>query len=179
MKSRVHRTLGALTLLGLWVFVPVGSMLGSSNALAWFLTALGLLAGTSAGWMVQHMLHRPMTRQMLTGAGWAIGVLLFVGLFRNAIFGSSALAHLALIIAYSGSLAWGVRLLLAPVKDHTLAHEDSRNLLVGIRNISHAGDEVAPRHAGHRTTPISPLLHDSAKTGPATAISRSRGQKTG
>jgi len=151
-------------------------VLGSSNALAWFLTALGLLAGASAGWLVQHMLHRPMTRQMLTGAGWATGVLLFVGLFRGAI---SDPARLALTVAYSGSLAWGVRLLLAPVKDHTLAHEDSRNLLVGIKNISHAGDEVAPRHAGHRTTPISPLLHDSAKPEPILSISKPKEQKAG
>src|SRR5665647_3419254 len=48
-SSRVHRTLGALALLGFWVFVPVGSVLGGSTGLVLFLTALGLLAGASAG----------------------------------------------------------------------------------------------------------------------------------
>ena len=179
MVTRIYRTLGALALVGVWAIVPAGRVQGSSDSLFWLLTALGLLAGASAGWLVQYMLHRPMTRAMLTGAGWAASVLLFVGVFRDAVAGPQALAHLALIVGCSGSLAWGVRLLLAPVADHTLTHKESRNLLVGIKTISHTGDEVTPPHPAPRTTPISPIHHEIAKVEAADDVSRARHQKTG
>ena len=179
MVTRKYRTLGALALVGAWITIPAGRVLGSSYSVAWLLTALGLLAGASAGWLVQHMLHRPMTRQMLTGAGWAASALLFVGLFRDAVTGPQVLTNLVLIVGCTGALAWGVRLLLAPVADHTLAHESSRNLLVGIKHISHPGDEVAPRAPGRRMTPVSSILHGFTKADLGDEAPKSKGQKAG
>ena len=179
MKVRVHHPLGALALLGIWVAFPAGRVLGSSTGLVLFMTALGLLAGASAGWLVQHMLHRPMTRQMLTGAGWAVSVLLVAALSRDAIAGRSGLAHFAVIVGYSGWLAWSVRLLLAPVQDHAASSESSRNLLVGIKHITRASDEVAPRAPGRRMTPVSSILHGVVMSEPATEAPKSKGQKAG
>ena len=178
MRERIYRALGALALLGIWMAIPVGRMLGTSNALAWFLTALGVLAGTSAGWLAQYLLRRPMTRQMLTGPGWAAGALVFAGLFTETITGPGAVRHVAMMVAYSGLLAWGARLLVAPARDELEASKDSRNLLVDIRLISHAGEEVAPRPVGQRTTPVSQLLHPRP-TLEHTSTPKSKDQKAG
>ena len=75
-----------------------------------------------------------------------------MGLFTDTITGPDAVRHLAMIAAYSGLLAWAARLLVAPVRDELEASRDTRNLLVDIKLISHAGEEVAPRPAGHRTS---------------------------
>ncbi len=177
MRERAYRTIGALALVGIWATIPVGRILGGSDGLVWFLTALGVLAGASIGWLAQYMLRRPMTREMLTGPGWAVGALLFAGLFRDSFTGPSAVAHVALIIAYSASPAWGARLLLAPARDEMEASKESRGLLVDIRLISHAGKEVAPRPVGQRTTPISPRLLPRATFEHTTTTPKSKDQK--
>lgn len=179
MTERAYRVLGALALVGIWVMVPVGRMLGTSDSLAWFLTALGVLAGASAGWLAQYMLRRPMTRQMLTGPGWAVGALVFAGLFADTITGPGAVRHVAMIVAYSGLLAWGARLLVAPARDELEASKDSRNLLVDIKLISHVNEEVAPRPVGQRTTPVSHLLHPRPTLEHTTSVPKSKDQRAG
>lgn len=180
MIPRVYRTVGALTLLCIWTFAPVGGLLGSSEALLRFLTAIGLLAGASAGWLMQHTRHRPMTRSALTGAGWIASVVLFVVLLRDSIPGPAALAHASLIVAYSGSLAWGLRLLLPPVQPDRSNHEGTRNLLVDIKTIEHGADvEVAPRFIGGRITPTAKLVPGSVERDPSPAKSRNGKQKIG
>ncbi len=179
MRERAFRALGALALLGIWASVPVGRMVGSSDGLVRFLTPLGLLAGASVGWLAQYMLRHPMTRHMLTGPGWAGAALPFVGLFHEAITGTGAVRHLSIIAGYSWLLAWGLRLLVTPVRDELEASKETRNLLVDIKFISHAGEEVAPRPVGHRTTPISPLLHVSAKLESTGKTPKSKDQKAG
>jgi hypothetical protein len=180
MIPRFYRSVGALTLLCIWTFAPIGGLLGSSEALLRFLTAIGLLAGASAGWLIQHTLHRPMTRSALTGAGWIASVALFVALFRDSISGPAALGHACLIVAYSGSLTWGLRLLLPPVQPERSNHEGTRNLFVDIKTIEHGADvEVAPRFIGDRITPAAKLVPGSAERDPFPAKSRTGKQKTG
>jgi hypothetical protein len=180
MIPRVYRTAGALSLLCIWTFAPVGGQLGSSEALVRFLTAIGLLAGASAGWLIQHAFHRLMTRSALTGAGWIASVVLFVVLLRDAISGPAALAHAISIVAYSGSLSWGLRLLLPPVQPERSNHEGTRNLLVGIKTIEHGADiEVATRLIGGRITPTAKLVPGSVERDPSPAKSRTGKQKTG
>lgn len=171
--------MGAVALVGMWALVPLDKILGSSDGLDLFLTALGLLTGTSVGWLGQYLLRRPMTREMLTGPGWAVAAFCYAGLIREAITGPWALAHLALIVAYSGALAWGVRLLVPPMPDELATSKDSRTILVDIKLISHAGEEVTPRPTGHRTTPVSPLLHSSAVLGQSATSPKSKDQKAG
>lgn len=113
---------------------------------------------------------------MPTGAGWTASWLLFVGLFRDAIAGPSALGHTGLIVACTGSLAWGLRLLLNPLPEETLPHESSRAVLVGIRAIIHHREvEVAPKTVARRMTPFPA----SARTEPAHVLERSKEQKAG
>ncbi len=173
MKHRVFHTIGALALIAIWTFVPVGGLLGYSEGLVRLLTALGLLAGTSAGWLAQHTLHRPMTRSALTGAGWPASGLLFVGLFSDAITGPSAPANVALIVVYTGTLAWALRLLLNTAQGNSSTDERTRSLLVGISATMHAcGIEAAERSPGQRTTPVTPLVPHSASAEPEPALLR-------
>lgn len=154
MHPRVYSVAGALALMAVWLFAPVGAWLGHSGALVRFMTALGLLTGTTVGWLVQHTLHRKMTRHALTGAGWAASILVLIWLFRDQISGSSGLTRTALVVAYTGSLAWGLRLLFAPMRDSTSSNEHTRSLLIGIKEMKR-GDE-APKLAtltGRRNSP--------------------------
>jgi len=180
MKRRIRRTFGALALFGAWMFVPIGRLLGSSNGLLWFLSALGLLAGASLGWLGQYLLGRPMTRHALTGAGWTVSALLLALIFRDAVTGRWALANIALIVACAGSLAWSVRLLLPRAGDDSLAQETSRELQVGISHVTHAETvKPAPRASGRRVTPVTPLVPQRTKPAPAAKAPRPKDQETG
>lgn len=167
-------------LIGIWTFAPLGGLLGHSEGLVRFMTALGLLVGASAGWLVQYTLHREMSRRALTGAGWAASGLFLVALYRDVIAGPSSLTHAALLIAYSGSLAWGLRLLLKPVRVEKSSDDPTRELLVGIKNITHDNDgELEPRPLGRRITPVPPVSNGSSRHDTVPAIPRAGDKKAG
>jgi hypothetical protein len=165
-------------LIGTWTFAPLGGLLGHSEALVRFMTALGLLVGASAAWLVQYTLHRELSRHALTGGGWAASVLFMVALYRGVIAGPSALTHAALLIAHSGCLAWGLRLLLKPVGIEKSSDDPTRELLVGIKNITRDNDgDLEPRPLGRRITPVPPVSNGSSRHDTMPAIPRAGGKK--